>query len=102
MLKLCELAARNAVPDIDDVQDHTMALMQRSFDSFASKMKYLLTRASAQWTVGFEKALDTSHSMRVTKIDPDKKEARRDSWPRVWHADAKRRTVDTRLTWLAT
>lgn len=77
MLKLCELAARNAVPDIDDVQDHSMALMQRSFDSFASKMKYLLPRASAQWTVGFEKALDTSHSMRVTKIDPDKKEARR-------------------------
>lgn len=63
VLRVAEYAARNLeLPKNDrEVQD--------SFDAIIGKSSYLRRRASAQWTPEFEKVLDSSHSMRVARID---------------------------------
>ena len=77
VLKTCELAARGLVPDVDDADDPSMDLLKSSYDKLTSKIKYLLPRASAQWKPEFEKALDSSHSIRIEKLDAKRKEAKR-------------------------
>jgi len=77
VLKLCELAARGLVPDMDDADDESIEFMKGSYKALCSKIKYLLPRASALWRPEFEKALDSSHSIRIEKLDDNKKEARR-------------------------
>lgn len=78
IIKLCELAARGLIPDLDDSDDSSIALLQGSYQKLTSKVTYLLARSSAQWKPAFEKVLDASHSIRIQKIDAGKKEARRD------------------------
>lgn len=77
VLKLCEYSARGLVPDLEDLEDDSMKLMEGSYQLLTGKLKYLLHRASAQWKPEFEKVLDSSHSIRIQKIDGDVKEARR-------------------------
>lgn len=75
VLKLCEYAARGLVPDLEDVEDSSMPLLHGCFDALASKLQYLMPRASAQWKPEFEAALSGSHSMRIERIDCDRKTA---------------------------
>ena len=77
VVKLCELASRGLVPDLNDAEDASMELLKGSFDAIATKIRYLLRRASAAWKPEFERVLDSSHSLRVEKIDGNKKEAKR-------------------------
>ena len=77
VLKLCELAARGLVPDIQDVDDDSMELLIGSYNALTSKLKYLIPRASAAWSPEFDRVLSSSHSMPVQKINVDRKEARR-------------------------
>lgn len=75
VLKVCEYAARGLVPDLDDVEDETMGLLAGCFGAFATKILYLMPRASAQWKPEFEAALSSSHSMRVERIELPRKTA---------------------------
>lgn len=75
MLKLCEYAARGMIPDLEDVEDESMGLLKGSYDALASKLRYLMPRSSAQWKPEFERALESSHSMRVETIEVSRKQA---------------------------
>lgn len=75
VLKLCEYAARGLVPDLEDVEDQSMGLLKGSYDALASKLRYLMPRSSAQWKPEFERALNSSHSMRVETIEVSRKQA---------------------------
>lgn len=75
VLKLCEYASRGLVPDLDDVEDESMGLLKGSYDAIATKLRYLMPRSSAQWKPEFERALESSHSMRVETIEVSRKQA---------------------------
>lgn len=75
VLKVCEYAARGLVADLTDVEDASMPLLTGCFETFASKVRYLMPRASAQWKPEFDAALSTSHSMRVERIELPRKTA---------------------------
>lgn len=75
VLKLCEYASRGLVPDLDDVEDESMELLKGSYDAIATKLRYLMPRSSAQWKPEFERALESSHSMRVETIEVPRKQA---------------------------
>lgn len=67
------MAARNIEPDIDDVDDPGNVSMLRAWDALTSKIRYLLPRAAASWKPEFQAVLNSAHSMRVEKIEVDKK-----------------------------
>lgn len=75
VLKLCEYTARGLMPDLEDLEDESMGLLKGSYDALASKLRYLMPRSSAQWKPEFERALESSHSMRVEKIEVSRKQA---------------------------
>ena len=75
VLKICELAARNLTPDIEDVDDPSMQDLSGAYQVLVRKLKYLIPRASAQWLPEFECALEDCHSMRIEKIEVNRKEA---------------------------
>jgi hypothetical protein len=77
ILQLCEYAARNLIPDMEDSDDHEIQDIQNAFGSLTSKLRYLLPRSSAAWKKAFEEVLDSSHSMRVEVLQADQKEKRR-------------------------
>lgn len=77
ILQLCEYAARNLMPDMDDVDDHGIQDIHDAFECLTSKLRYLLPRSSAAWDKKFEMVLDSSHSMRVEVIQASDKEKRR-------------------------
>ena len=77
ILKLCETVARNAVPDLDDVDDPDMENMKTAYSHFVSKMRYLMRQSEAAWTPSFGKVLSTSCCMSVARIERDSKERKR-------------------------
>lgn len=77
VLKLCEFAARNAVPDLDDVDDPSMQDMAESYDALVTKIRYLMRQAEAAWTPAFGEVLKTSSCMLVTKMTSSRKERKR-------------------------
>lgn len=77
ILHVCEYAARNLLPDMEDEDDHCIQDIESAFNNLATKLRYLLPRSSAAWKKPFEDVLDRSHSMRVEVIPTDQKEKRR-------------------------
>lgn len=75
VIKLCEFAARGLTLDLDDTEDESMGLLKGSYAALASKLSYLMPRSSAQWKPEFERALESSHSMRVQTIEVSRKQA---------------------------
>lgn len=47
--------------------------VSESWDSYASKIRYLMPRSAAGWKPEFQNVLSSSHSMRVTKVSMDRK-----------------------------
>lgn len=77
VLKLCETVARNAVPDLEDVDDPDMENMKTAYTHFVSKTRYLMRQSEAAWTPAFGKVLSTSSCMSVACIQRDSKERKR-------------------------
>ena len=77
ILKLCETVARNALPDVDDVDDEDMEAMKRAYFQFTTKVRYLMRQSEAAWTPAFGKILSTSCCMSVVCIQKDNKERKR-------------------------
>ena len=82
ILLLAELTGRGIKWD-DDVRagvpgaaSHTDQV-SCSWDSYASKIRYLMSRSAADWKPEFQKVLNSSHSMRVTKVSMERKNVMR-------------------------
>jgi|SaaInlV_125m_DNA_1040241.scaffolds.fasta_scaffold00429_19 hypothetical protein len=77
ILLLAELAGRGIKWD-DDVRNGIPSdQVSHSWDSYASKIRYLMSRSAADWKPEFQRVLNSSHSMRVTKVSMQRKNVMR-------------------------
>lgn len=75
--KLCELAARNAMPNLEDMNDPFVPEMLSAYAALATKLRYLCRRASAQWSASFDSVLSSSCCMRVDSVSEESRSRRR-------------------------
>ena len=86
VLLLAELTGRGITWDdfaqrsSESADGFTSDELCESWDSYASKIRYLLPRSAAAWSAEFQKVLTSSHSMRVKKVSTDRKNIMRG-----WH-----------------
>mgnify|MGYP001422310233 CR=1 FL=1 len=79
VLLLAELTGRGikwddfAQKSIESENVNTPDELSESWNSYASKIRYLMPRSAAGWTAEFQKVLTSSHSMRVKKVSMDRK-----------------------------
>ena len=83
ILLLAELTGRG-IKWGDDVRKsmasgnaHAPDQVSHSWDSYASKIRYLMSRSAADWKPEFQNVLNSSHSMRVTKVSTARKNVMR-------------------------
>jgi len=76
ILDYCERAIRGQLPDLDDVQTDGPFLRDAMFNQ-GRKTQYLIARAAAKTTAEFYKTVNAADSMRVVRIDPESKQAKR-------------------------